>query len=93
MYFRLRILRVASNFCANLSVGVREGPLLTCTIEIGKKRGLRLKGEQLQSTKAPIFDHPHGALQAHLVVAQAGKTEEQLALKGSECHDAPYRLN
>ena len=30
-----------------------------------------------------MFDHPHGALQAHLVVAQAGKTEEQLALKGS----------
>ena len=78
---------------ANLPVGVREGPLSTCTIEIGKKRGLRLKGEQLPSTKAPSFDHPHGALQAHLVVAQAGKTEEQLALKGSECHDAPYRLN
>ena len=85
VYFRLRILRVASNLRANLSVGVREGPraLLTCTIEIGKKRGLRLKGEQLPSTKAPSFDHPHGALQAHLVVAQAGKTEEQLALKGS----------
>ena len=93
VYFRLRILRVASNLRANLPVGVREGPLSTCTIEIGKKRGLRLKGEQLPSTKAPSFDHPHGALQAHLVVAQAGKTEEQLALKGSECHDAPYRLN
>ena len=58
----------------------------------GKKHGLGLKGEQLQSTKAPIFDHTHGALEAHLVVAQAGKTEEQLALKGS-LPRRPYRLN
>ena len=50
----------------------------------GKKRGSRLKGEQLQNTTASIIHHPHGDLQAHLVVAQADKTEEQLALRGAE---------